>query len=147
MEPIAFDLASEEKPLIMVPVQIDGQGPFDFVLDTGASHCVLSKRLAQALEIEGAASKEGKCAADAASASVSLSLGTVATMQVGTVVQENVAVGLMEMDHLEETLGRPLDGILGYNFLSHYTLLIDYANRRFSLEDGSIGKTGSLELS
>ncbi len=145
MATIAFELASEDKPLIIVPVEVEDRGPFDFILDTGASQCVLSRELAEALEIQGEDSKEGKgCGCDAASASVSLSMGTVAKMQVGPVAQDDVKVAIMDMNHLREAIGRDLDGILGYNFLRKYLIRIDYTNRQLSFEWEPKGDKGSL---
>src|SRR5579862_4916987 len=37
---------------IVVPVMVDGQGPFQFVLDTGANSTVVSPHLASALGLE-----------------------------------------------------------------------------------------------
>jgi predicted aspartyl protease len=46
---ISFKLASTSKPPILVPATVNGQGPFQFALDTGASRTMLSFSLAEKL--------------------------------------------------------------------------------------------------
>jgi hypothetical protein len=45
--------------LALVPVFIDGQGPFAFALDTGASHSVIDKDLAEQLGLPAAGAGRG----------------------------------------------------------------------------------------
>jgi len=42
---IEFRLAGGQNPLILVPVYLDDRGPYQFILDTGASHCLLTEEL------------------------------------------------------------------------------------------------------
>jgi predicted aspartyl protease len=46
---VTFKLAGAHAPLILVPTFVNGQGPYDFVLDTGASATLLSPELAERL--------------------------------------------------------------------------------------------------
>jgi predicted aspartyl protease len=41
-----FSLIDSDKPIIIVKVKVNGEGPFDFAVDTGASVTALSKQLA-----------------------------------------------------------------------------------------------------
>jgi hypothetical protein len=50
-ENIQFRLAGGQNPLILVPVCGDAKGPYLFILDTGASHCLLSPELSVKLGI------------------------------------------------------------------------------------------------
>ena len=38
------------------------------------------------------------------------------------------------LDMLSGVIGTKLDGIIGYNFLRHFRVVIDYPNDRFRLE-------------
>jgi hypothetical protein len=39
---VPFRLAGGQNPLILVPVYVNDKGPYEFILDTGSSHCLLS---------------------------------------------------------------------------------------------------------
>jgi hypothetical protein len=40
---------TETQPFILLPAYVNGKGPFDFVLDTGAAMSILTKELAAAI--------------------------------------------------------------------------------------------------
>ena len=46
---VKFRLAGGAQPLILLPVQVNGDGPFKFILDTGAGTSLLSSDLAKKL--------------------------------------------------------------------------------------------------
>ena len=45
---VTFRLAGGKQPLILLPVFVDGRGPYSFVLDTGAGPTLVSNELAEA---------------------------------------------------------------------------------------------------
>ena len=49
---VKFRLAGGAQPLILLPTQVNGDGPFDFILDTGAGTSFLSSELAKKLNIK-----------------------------------------------------------------------------------------------
>lgn len=57
-ENIPFHLAGGQNPLILVPVYVDRKGPYQFILDTGASHCLLSQELSATLGIRPETEKQ-----------------------------------------------------------------------------------------
>jgi len=120
---VAFRLAGTAKPLVLVPAYVNGRGPHTFVLDTGASATVLSPELAAALRIETVAAEP----MTGAGGILQATLGRASSIMVGEAALEDIAV--MVADFLAD-LGRvveaPLDGILGYNFLRHFRVTIDY---------------------
>ena len=48
---VTFRLAGSKQALILVPVFVDGRGPYSFVMDTGATTTVVSNELADALAL------------------------------------------------------------------------------------------------
>ncbi len=130
MSEIKFRLASEEKPRIMVPVRVNGKGPFRFVLDTGASSTVLSEELSKSLGVSEEATKEGMSCTE----TVSVGLGSAGPVEIGTAKVEKLEVATMDFAHLREAVGTAIDGIVGYSFLGHFRLGIDYANRLLRLD-------------
>ena len=122
---VPFRLAGPVKPLVLVPAFVNGRGPHAFVLDTGASATVLSPGLAAALQIETLAAEPMTGAGGMLQATV----GRVGSLAVGGARLHDVSVMVADfLAELGRVAGAPLDGILGYNFLRHFRLTLDYPN-------------------
>lgn len=128
---VKFRLAGGPQPLILLPVRVNGQGPFDFILDTGAGTSLLSTELAKQLDVKILGSKEGH----SAGGKVSVSLGKVDSLTLGETKLEGVEVGVVDLSHIGRAVGAKLDGDLGYNFLKHFRVTIDYRDFELRLED------------
>src|SRR5438309_1887057 len=148
---VKFRLAGGAQPLILLPVHVNNRGPFDFILDTGAGTSLLSSELAKQLEIKVIGSKEGQ----SAGGKFSVSLAKVDSLAVGETKLDDVDVGIVDLGQIGKTggakidnlavivadffsvlsqaIGAKLDGIVGYNFLRDYKVVIDYPNELLSL--------------
>lgn len=116
--------------LIYVDVSINGR-PMSFILDTGAEATVLNRSRVGALGLTAF----GTFATGAGGGDVVLSFVRGVTTTVGGAVTRDQIVVAVDLDHLEEPLQRPLDGILGYDFLSRFVVEIDYANESMRIFD------------
>src|SRR6266436_10097905 len=121
---VKFRLAGGAQPLILLPVQVNDRGPFDFILDTGAGTSLLSSDLAKQLEVKVIGSKEGQ----SAGGKVAVSLARVASLAVGETKLDDVDVGIVDLAQIGKTVGAKIDGDLGYNFLKHFRVTIDYSD-------------------
>jgi predicted aspartyl protease len=128
---VTFRLAGGAQPLILLPVEVNGEGPFEFILDTGAGTSLLSPELGQKLGIKVIGSKEGQSAGGA----VSVSLAKVDSLAVGSARLEDVDVGLVDLSHVGRTIGATIDGDLGYNFLKHFRITLDYRRNEIRFDD------------
>jgi len=128
---VRFRLAGGAQPLILVPVEVNDQGPFDFILDTGAGPSLLSVELAEKLKVNVLGSKQGQSAGGA----VSVSLAKVDSFSVGTARLPDVDVGIVDLKHIGTTVGAKIDGDLGYNFLKSFRISIDYEKCQLRLDD------------
>ena len=128
---VHFHLAGGAQPLILVPVEVNEQGPFDFILDTGAGTSLLSTELAEKLHIKILGSKQGQSAGGA----VSVSLAKVDSFAVGEARLPDVDVGIVDLKHITATVGARIDGDLGYNFLKSFRVSIDYEKSQLRLDD------------
>jgi predicted aspartyl protease len=126
-----FRLAGGAQPLILLPVEVNGEGPFEFILDTGAGTSLLSSELGQKLGIKVIGSKEGQSAGGA----VSVSLAKVKSLAVGSAKLSDVDVGLVDLSHIGKTVGTKIDGDLGYNFLKHFRVTLDYRKNEIRFDD------------
>lgn len=132
---VSFRLTNGNQPLILVPTLVNGQGPFDFILDTGAGACFLSPELAQKLDVRATETKE----AAGAGGKVRIDLGNVQSMSVGRATVENIKVGITpELAKISACCGTKIDGGLGYNFFRDFSLTLDYRNRLLTLHGGQL---------
>ena len=128
---VKFRLAGGGQPLVLLPVQVNSQGPFDFILDTGAGTSLLSSELASQLGVKVIGSKEGQ----SAGGKVSVSLAKVGSLAVGQTKLNDVDVGIVDLSHIGKTIGAKIDGDLGYNFLKHFRITLDYSNCEIHFDD------------
>lgn len=126
-----FRLAGGAQPLILLPVSVNERGPFDFILDTGAGTSLLSSDLAKQLGVKIVGSKEGQ----SAGGKVSVSLAKVDSLAVGETKLDDVDFGIVDLSHIGRTIGATIDGDLGYNFLKHFRVTINYRDCELRLED------------
>ncbi|MFL6515177.1 MAG: aspartyl protease family protein [Chthoniobacterales bacterium] len=128
---VRFRLAGGAQPLILVPVEVNEHGPFDFFLDTGAGTSLLSLELASKLNVKVLGSKQGQSAGGA----VSVSLAKVDSVAVGTARLPEVDVGIVDLKQIGAAVGAKIDGDLGYNFLKSFRISIDYEKCQLRLDD------------
>src|SRR3979411_3221821 len=141
-----FRLAGGAQPLILLPVKVNGQGPFDFILDTGAGTSLLSSDLSKQLEVKVIGSKEGQ----SAGGKVAVSLAKVDSLAVGEAKLDDVDVGIVDLSHIGKTIGAKIDGDLGHNFLKHFRFTINYRACEIRFEDPkrveSFGRSAKSEV-
>ncbi len=120
---VPFRLASPDTPLILVPVFANGRGPFQFVVDTGASRTCVSQHVATELGLVTSASGRGMGGGGA----LTVAPATLDTMSIGDETVHAHEIGVVTfLETLAARVGAALDGIVGYNFLSQFLLTIDY---------------------
>jgi len=114
---------------LTVPITIDGQGPFAFLIDTGAQATVLSRELADRLQLT-----------DRTPATL---VGLVSKMPTETVAIDGMMLGHHNFNVAQaplvnsEHLGIGVDGILGLDGLQERRVLIDFIRRRIEVADAS----------
>ena len=128
---VKFRLAGGAQPLILLPVHVNNRGPFDFILDTGAGTSLLASELAKQLGVKIIGSKEGQ----SAGGNVSVSLTKVDWLAVGETKLDDVDMGVVDLGQIGKTIGAKIDGDLGYNFLKHFRITIDYHDCEILFDD------------
>lgn len=128
---IAFRWPNAEDPLVVVPVFVNEKGPYDFALDTGASSTLISLELAA--EFGLATGKISQLTAGGGNATVSRV--QLSSLAVGAARQENLAAASSDfLTQLNAELGSKLQGIVGYDFLRHYRVTLDFPRWALTLE-------------
>jgi predicted aspartyl protease len=128
---VKFRLAGGAQPLILLPVRVNEEGPFEFILDTGAGTSLVSPELAKQLQLTVLGSKEGQTAGG----KVSVSLAKIHSLSVGEAKLIDVDVGIVDLSQIGETVKAKIYGDLGYNFLKHFRIIINYREREIRLEN------------
>jgi predicted aspartyl protease len=104
---------------LTVPVMINGQGPFQFVIDTGADRTVISTQLADRLDLVPA----GKARLHAMGGSRDVRIVNVSTLQVSTKVLRDVTAAALPAENLGA------DGLLGVDSLKGQRVVIDFDSK------------------
>ena len=120
---IPFELVSNT---ILIRVGINGSASTWFVLDSGASACVVDSALAAKLGLKAEGEKQGT---GAGKGTVKFSLLKVLTYNLPGVdvpIDESYVIDLSGQPAL---LGRDIGGILGYSFLARYVVDVDFDAR------------------
>lgn len=128
----------------LVPVVLNGTHRATLLLDTGANITVLTPQLARRAGIDlptGASPSKSK-ARMASGQEVEVSLVRVKSMMVGSARIDNLQVAVYEIGVLDNTETSPLtvDGFLGADFLSRFTMTIDPLAGKLTLQlaDGPV---------
>jgi predicted aspartyl protease len=130
---VPFRLVGGAQPLAVVPVKLNEAGPFEFALDTGAASPVLSPELACRLSLRIDETKE----AAGAGGRIRVGLARLERFLVGEASCRDVPVIVTsEIERIAAAVGSPLDGVIGYDFLRHFRLMVDYRRLVLGLEDG-----------
>jgi len=130
VDSVRLPLASRSR--IIVPVEINHSGPYDFLLDTGAQVTMVDPAIATELNL--------KIQAGADFGGVGfLKHATLAHADLLEAGSKAVADSLVLVQDLDgfQAAGLRIRGVLGGNFLGHFNVLIDYSHRMLCLDDAN----------
>ena len=112
---------------IIVPVMVNGQGPFKFALDTGANTTVLTPSLAAALGLQ------------ISDDNAVTMYGATGAAAVPTTMVERVAAGDVVLEGrrlpVANALTGTIDGILGVDGLESKRIMVDFRKNRIEIRD------------
>ena len=127
-EDISFRLA--QKHFVIVPVLVNGQGPYDFLLDTGSTTSVVDRKFAKELGLKPLQ----ETVIRTASGTERVPIARVHRIDVGSHSTQTVLVLCSKMDGIR-SLDKNIRGILGFNFLSRFRYTLDYKGKTLRFED------------
>jgi predicted aspartyl protease len=113
-------------------VRVDDRGPYDFILDTGASHLIVDPALAAELGLALGDTRDYGAAGG--SGLVSVAETRLAKIEVGTIVQRDTTAGIMGLTPIGTLVGAQISGILGHSFLAEFVVTIDCPRRQLRLD-------------
>ena len=111
---------------ILAPVEINGSGPYRFILDTGANSSALAPRVAEALALPAAQS--AVLGVHGVTGMANLPAVWVEKIQAGEIAFEQLAVPVLGSAVFAEA-----DGILGVDGLQDARIEVDFTRNRVSI--------------
>src|SRR5262245_40066890 len=128
-------------------VRVNGNGPYSFILDTGAHSSSVSPGVVEKL---GLAAREGSVSHGAGGAVASSQVSAV-TLEVGEAKLPGLQVSAFPVDSIENSVGRRIDGMLGSELVRRYVVELDYVKLQLTLyepkEFSAEGRGKGLPLS
>jgi predicted aspartyl protease len=120
-----LDAGTDQSSRMTVPVTVDGQGPFRFIVDTGADRTVVSRELADRLKLVSTGS---------ATLHTMVGVGSVDTVRVGSIEvgggrTEEIRAPALSRQHLGA------HGLLGVDSLQGRRVIMDFKAGTFSVAD------------
>lgn len=115
------------KNLMIIPLHINGKGPFNFVLDTGVGLVLISDpRLIDSVSIKNLRSiniigfGEGEALSAYVTPSVDLNFGSTSA--------KNISAAILKKDifELSNYVGLPVHGLIGYEFFNSFVVRINF---------------------
>lgn len=137
-EGMRFRLDHRE-PLVIIDAYVNGKGPFNFVVDTGASMTVISPAVARAVRIDQGGARG---IATGATGNLQVRAAKLKSLKMGSGELKNINVAIMSLAPLNRASRLRLGGILGYNVLRKFRITIDYKLKRILFTPFDKRKTG-----
>ncbi len=128
---IPFKLVGAHQTHILIPVFVNGNGPYDFIFDTGSATTSLLPEFARQLAIKSNPTEQA-----IGVGSANASEGSVSSLRIGGAQVENLSVVIVEGINAVKASGADLKGTIGINYMKHFVVTIDYRNSLIHLAKG-----------
>ncbi len=123
-ETVSFKLV---KNLMIIPLKINGKGPYDFVLDTGVGlFLITDPSLIDTLEIKNIRSI--KIAGFGEGGDLSAFVTPSIEVDIASTKAQSIPAAILKKDlfDLSSFVGMPIHGLIGYEFFSSFIVRINY---------------------
>ncbi len=129
---------------IVLPVRVNGEGPYPFMLDTGTSASMLDIGLAKRLKLPLRCSFKGNLGGGSGVTTVDLAEGV--SLQLGGLESRTHNIMVMSINRRTETYaGFETMGFLGGDFVGRFVVDIDYERLTLTLHDATRPPSNSPE--
>jgi hypothetical protein len=128
-------------PVVMV--ELNGRGPYRFIVDTGAAVSVIDSSLANELELPVVG--ETDLMSPAGGTPVESSLVSIDDLAMSTAVFRKVQAATMDLSSLFRSPDAPR-GVLSASLFGGLLLTFDYPRSRISFEKGALGPADGSEI-
>jgi hypothetical protein len=116
--------------LLVIPVLVNGTGPYDFMVDTGSQLNVIEPSLASELNFQSQA-HVGLVATDSVRGAA---VGVLDSIQAASHLILRPIAAIQDLGPIQSADSR-IRGVLGENFLAHFDMFIDYQHDLLCLDE------------
>lgn len=120
---VAFRLEGPNDAALVVPVHIEGTGPYDFVFDTGSTLTCVDPDLAARLGLEE--HSVGPGVGIGAGGAERLSVVSIDSVRIGGALVTDVLACVVDLQTARR-FGLEVHGLVGLNFMKPFTVTIDF---------------------
>jgi hypothetical protein len=122
---------------VLVPVTVNGHGPYDFMLDTGSTITTVDRELG----VELALVPQGQGTVMTLTEHEPAPLAIADRIVLGPMTEQNVVVMIRDLKGLRQ-IASTARGVLGQNALNHADFLLDYKHKLMEFDtDGELGRS------
>lgn len=139
--PVASTSFEQYGDHIILKLRVDDSDPLDFIFDTGAGLTVLDMDVAKDLDLifdhdEVAEAAQGNIKSLAIKHN-KIELGDY-------ILESDIKLNAAFLQHLEISIGRNIDGIIGYDLAHHHIVRLDYDNMQLEIYEDEYPKNGQV---
>jgi predicted aspartyl protease len=119
---------------VVVPVMVNGSGPYEFILDTGSTISAVDRELAKELALH----VDERGTVTTLVEHVPVLLAVACRISFGPVTEPGVEVMVRDLNGLRR-IDQAIRGVLGQNALDHADFLLDYRHKQVEFDtDGEL---------
>ncbi len=140
-EPVTSASFEQYGDHILIQLSVDDSEPLDFIFDTGAGLTVIDMDVAKKLNLmfdhqELAAAAQGEIK------SVAIKHSKIEFNNY--VLESDIKLNAAYLKHLEISIGRDIDGIIGYDLAHHHIVRLDYEKMMLEIYEDEFPKRGKV---
>jgi predicted aspartyl protease len=128
---VGFKMAAPNDAAIIVQVKVNGRGPYDFVLDTGATFTCVDNALAEELKLPEWKGSFGTVVIGPGGGGMKLLM--IDTLEVGNAKASGLTACSIDLNRIAPP-GLSIKGLVGLNFLKSYRITIDFKKKSLQLD-------------
>ena len=129
---VNFKLAGPNEAALIVPVRINGKGPYEFVLDTGATFTCVDRTLVEEVKLPDWTSPLGSVVITGGEGQ--MGFVKIDTLEVGDSARASELVACkLDLSRMQPP-GFGIKGLVGLNFLKSYRVTIDFERKALRLD-------------
>lgn len=121
--PLTFEHSS-----VIVQVKVNGKGPYNMLLDTGAEQSAVDLKTAKELELKLTPINAGKVVATGNKENT-VYLTNLPQIEIGGLTAQNLLAAATDFSRISQRIGISVNGVVGYNFLKNRIVQFDYPKR------------------
>jgi hypothetical protein len=116
---IPFELSNN---LVLLQTQVNDSQPLWFIFDTGANSSIIDAQMAMRLKLQA----KGRAKGSASGGAIEAEIIPGNSLSVPGVRVFNQTLAALPIDGISPLLGRPIAGIIGYDFIKQFVVEVDY---------------------